>query len=459
MTCNFICFTDPVQEIESVPETGYAPFFFAPASEGGSSLLFHFTSESFTRVLSALINGAQLTYGNEGTQVVWDFLQNVEYPVSFCSQLIECITNDADTRAALSNFIAEHPDGTTYEKNQPLPAGATAGNILPANPDCDPDILWSQCIGLVQTANRMVTDFLETWETYNNSGEVLSDVVQGIPGVSEVAGALGIPGMIEYANDLVDSISEGYAADYTLEYEQTLACQIFCAAKDDCVVSIDMLTGIMNTRISNALTLDNLTELLVSLIDQDISGFNVADLYLAFFFDALAVANLVVPITWGIEAYLTTIAVFNEPNDDWMVLCTDCAPDCTEYDFTVSDHGFTALLTDYAIYVPGEGWARGTGVNDGRCGLQAAIGNYTSVAFEYNMVADNPTSLAGLIEYPYPPYVQIGPYENTTGLTTFTITQTSSLGGLAFDLGTTESSSHLHPLPEGWRLTKIIVCR
>lgn len=261
-----------------------------------------------------------------------------EVCMSFCEQLIACLTEDGDTQDALAELIRtnpaisealsqwtkEHPTGTVYPKKQPLPPSVTEGNILPPNPECDPDILYGQCVGICQTANRMVQDFLETWETYNNSGEVLSDVVQAVPFVGEIADIIGISGILEYANDLIDAIAENYASDYDLEYEQALSCEIFCAAKGDCAVSLDMLANIMNARIGSALNLDNGTELLISLIDMDVSGFNVADLYLAAFFNMLKVANLILPITWGIEGYLRTIATFNTPDDDWKILCVDC---------------------------------------------------------------------------------------------------------------------------------------
>lgn len=279
--------------------------------------------------------------------------------MTFCERLIECLNNDTDVqaaianliatnpaiRAALSDFVADHPNGTQYPINQQLPSGAAAANILPPNPECDPDILWSQCIGIVQTANRMVLDFMETWETYTNAAETIPAIIGSIPFLGEVADVAGLDAISAYANSLIDSIHENYAADYTLEYEQELACEIFCAAKADCVVSIDMLCGILNARLSGQLNLANGLELMLSLIDADISGINVADLYLCAFFNMLKLANLVLPITWGIEAYLTTIAVFNEPSDDWQVLCTECPDPCgpawetiTWYEGTVLAH-------------------------------------------------------------------------------------------------------------------------
>jgi len=51
------------QEVEGVPTSGYAPYFFPV--EGGTAL-FKFTEQEFTQVLSALINGAALTYPIHG---------------------------------------------------------------------------------------------------------------------------------------------------------------------------------------------------------------------------------------------------------------------------------------------------------------------------------------------------------------------------------------------------------
>lgn len=261
--------------------------------------------------------------------------------VSFCEQLIACLSGDADTQDALaeliatnpaigdalSEFLRTHPGGTEYPKQQPLPTGVITSNITNPNPDCDPDLLYAQCVGIVQTANRMTEDFLETWETYTNSAETIPAIVLSVPLLGEVADVIGLDGIADYANSLIDAIKEGYDSDYTLDYENALACEIFCAAKDDCVVTLEMLTNIMNARISGQLTLTNGVELMLSLIDADISGINVADLYLCAFFNMLTLANLVLPITWGIESYLRVTRTFNTPNDDWEILCEDCPSD------------------------------------------------------------------------------------------------------------------------------------
>jgi hypothetical protein len=226
--------------------------------------------------------------------------------------------------------MREHPGGTETKIGQPIDPNS---RLTITEPGCDLDLLYAQCLGLVQTANRMVEDFIQNWEVYTNQGEVVSDIVQAVPLLAELAQASGITGVLEYANDLVDSIGENYLADYDETYEIGLACELFCAAQpgteDGCFVTSQMAADILNTRIGNALNLANLEELIVSLTDQDITGFNVADLYLAFFFNALAIGNLVIPVTWGLDTFINVMASFDTGNNDWETECEDCPPPLT----------------------------------------------------------------------------------------------------------------------------------
>ena len=85
------------------------------------------------------------------------------------------------------------------------------------------------------------------------------------------------------------------------------------------------------------------------------------------------------------------------------------------------------------------------------------MGNYSKVTWIFNETP-GPLSFVGEIDYPYPPYEQIGDYVSANG-TEITIEQEVSQGGLAFDLGATPTNASVNPLPETWRLKKIIVCR
>ncbi len=335
-----------VSDIGAIPDREYAPFSF---DDEHDTLIFQFSREEFAKVLSALRNGSYMTYGDDGSAVYWSFLRNVDYPIMLCASIIDCLTTDTDTQealanliasnpavqAALSQFIKDHPDGSEAAKNLPIP---TTTGITPPNEDCDLDILWAQCRGIVTTANTFIGDFLEQWELFTNQGEVVKDVLGAIPLLSELASASGVSGVIEYANDLSDSIGENYNGDYDEAYEIQLACDLFCLAqtKPDCVLTIDDIFHLLQDRLTVEFTPANITELIVSLADFDITGINVADLYMFFFFAALELGNIIIPVTFGFDLFVNLIAVINEPNDDWSTLCEDC-PEVGVPNFSVTD--------------------------------------------------------------------------------------------------------------------------
>ena len=343
-----------VSQMGDIPDREYAPFFF---SEDKPRLTVEMTNDELQQVIAALRNGAYMTYGDDGTAVFWAFLKNVQYPIvggdMSCDDIADCIDSDEnvqdtivdmlegneDFRDNIVQIITEHSDGSEFQKNTPIDPEF---RLTITQPECDLDVLYGQCLGIVQTANRLIEDFLQQWETYTNSGEVVSDLVNSVPLLAELANASGMSGILEYANDLVDSVAENYLSDYDLEYEDALACELFCAAQtNDCNLTIQMTCDILNTRIGNALTLSNLTEFIVSLTDQDISGFNVADLYMAFFFNAMQIGNIVLPLSFGIDQWFNVISAFNEANDDWTTVCETC-PEIVCYDLRVGLYGWYA---------------------------------------------------------------------------------------------------------------------
>lgn len=378
-----------------------------------------------------------------------------EVCMAFCEQVIDCILNDADTQAALVEALKDNETFNQYLDRRILKLSPTSIVSPIVEGSCDDSVLAGKIIAIVERLNTNNVDFLEIVEVGTNDEETLASVLEAIPLFDE----LPIGDAIDFAQKVLENFTENYNAAVTEGWKSDVEGDLWCLAKSkpDCVLTYQDLNDYFQNRAGSGLTIGALVgDVLQYLFSGDFSSDELvaSGLYaiqLGFILTGQKFAGMTLPKLGAI----TRDADPSSAWEDW----DPCEPDCDEYDFTVSDHGFTELIEGYAVYVAGEGWARGTGVNDGRCGLQAAIGNYVSVTFEYNMVADNPTSLAGLIEYPYPPYVLYGAYANTTGLTTFTIDQVSDLGGLAFDLGTTEGASHYHPLSEDWRLTKITVCR
>jgi len=416
---------------------------------------FYLSQREWTALGSAIDVGTDIAYPLQYIEVLRIWMRQTRYSVSICSAIIDCINNNPATRAAIVNALKSDADFNQYlaQEVYRLTEGQIGGKLLPG--DCDDSVLAGRAIALVNRLDLNNQDFLEVMEVGTNDEERVADLIGAIP----VAETFPVDEVFLIAQDFLEDFAENYNAASTEGRKDELARAIYCAMKEteDCSITFERLFTLFQEQALSGLTIGSTVgDIVLFLGTGDFSNDD------AIFYGLMAIQIAFVLASrdfYGIEiGTISGIMRDALPSSRWEEW-DPCGDDCTEYDFTVSDHGFTPLIAGYAVYVSGEGWARGTGVNVGRCGIQGAVGNYTSIQFEYNIVADNPTSIAGLIEYPYPPYVELTGFVNTTGQTVFTLTYTSSTGGVAFDLGTIVSGSAGAPLPEEWRLQRITVCR
>lgn len=258
-----------------------------------------------------------------------------------CDDVAGCVEDSDAVKNALSKWLAA--GGSSNEVGQPLPMEKLTENIVEGtNPTCDKDILWAQCIGLVQWCNLAIEQFFQGFETLTNPLEIAGAVSQ-----APVLDEIGLDAIISYAQMAQNAIQENYAADYSPTYEEDLACEIFCACSEDCQITLDRVLGILQTRIEDQwgslLDLDSLVDMLNDLLTMDIEVVNVADMIYFMLFGSAKLANFGLNITAGFDAIQRAILVFNEPSDDWEVLCDECAEThYLEIDFTVASGGFVA---------------------------------------------------------------------------------------------------------------------
>lgn len=362
------------QEVEGVPESGYDPFYF-PA-EGGT-LVFRFTDASFTRVLSALRNGAMLTYKGEGEQVIWDFLVNVEYPVSVCDLVAECFASDATFResviaslmsdpafvSSITGIVGQKTIPTSYPPGVPNPSSTTnlAGT---SNPTCDPDILWAQCLALVVDTNSAITDVLEKTEVSTNVVELI-DALSDFPIVGWAKDAVGgsiTIGLIQYYQE---AVAEGYAAQYTTTaggVQDQLACAIFCACQEDCEITVERMFQVYKTRLEQYVTVPSLSTMVDLLefaagINQDSTM--VVDMAFFVAWGGAALGSFLYGKMFSTSFNLMMDLAVNDASDDWILLCEDCAtppppdPECVSVLF---DKQGWDIFVDVGTWVSGQGF-------------------------------------------------------------------------------------------------------
>lgn len=262
--------------------------------------------------------------------------QRLMIPVEICAEIINCLATDEDTQNAFKNFIANYLSSVNSNPvGQPLPISKTTASLSSAyNPFCSLDILWSQCIYTVRTTNDIIKDALDKFETLTNPIELTAAASEVIPEIGDTVGA--VPSYIAL---LQSFIAENYNADYTTTpvtgYEDVLACELFCACKDDCSITIDRFYTILLNRVKTRYDTDEpvitvLNDLAAYLIGIDSGGDLVADMAFLLIWGGLKLANFILggllnrpKVGDGVIRVWLQLAA-NNPDPDWSIICTTC---------------------------------------------------------------------------------------------------------------------------------------
>lgn len=296
--------------------------------------------------------------------------QNGDCIVLDCDEVANCIETSEAVQDAIRNWLNNNYNfsASDYPPNIPLPASERSKDRAGVfNPDCDPDVLWAQSQQLVGWMDETITQALEAAEAASNTIEV-AQVITSITGLDEVSA----DAVVGYGALLQDMIAENYAAGYSPTYRDNLSCEIFCAAKDDCEISIDDLFNIFKGRVEayfgSAGTFDVLDDVIDYLTGNVIDTVIVVDAAFFLMWGGITLANWVVgglakDVEIGTKMLNTLLKLaVNDANSDWELLCEDCPPDgwTHEWDFTIDD-----FIPPYSIgvglYVGTVGYQNDTG--------------------------------------------------------------------------------------------------
>jgi len=438
-----------VQDIEGVPETPGTPFNF-PVE--GAYLPFYFTNQSFTRVLSALVNGAKLTYGEEAYQVIWDFLQNVEYPVSLCDQIAECINTNETTQQAIRNFVTTDITINQHIQNisrggQPMPEVELPTPIVS---QCDPDEAWAAIDAIVEQMNTNNMDFFQVFETSTNQLERVSDLLAAIP----LFETLPVDDVVAFVDQLFDNIYEAYEGAVTTELLNEYKCDLFCIGTNDpdCELGFDVMYNYFRDRIAATFTIESLFQEAIEFLgDGTFPGTLVADFMYMLQLQVIRSASDFLGVNVLSLQVVAQVGAL-VPSSAWELLCEDCTPStCDGDDLITSADGWEPLDgPDYSIWHDGEGYGPGT-TTPQRIGVKKSYVTLISkITVTFNMPTTG-TMDVGTFTYGYPP--AFGSIVHGAPATTWELEFTASTAGIAIDYRV----GVLDPIPAGLRIICIKV--
>lgn len=273
------------------------------------------------------------------TSIVWmsiileameRFYSGVDYMCFSCEELAACMQPllDAQTTAIMQNITNLQQYGTETPGVPMTPEQLAANIAAGSNPGCDLDILWAQCLAIVQFTNRAITDTLEKVEVAANVVE-LAELIGEIPILGWAAELSGTSLVVEAIDYFQEAIAESYSGQYTEAVEVELACQLFCICRSDCVISVDRLYDMTAGNLGSLIPSDigDLVDLIEIVAGIDFDGSEVVDVC---FFFAWGTAKLA-QFFFGDALASTTLNLLvelavDDASADWLLLC-DCGSD------------------------------------------------------------------------------------------------------------------------------------
>jgi hypothetical protein len=266
-----------------------------------------------------------------------------------CTLIAACIADpDSATYEALNQYLAsENATDIIRGKFPQLQKGLnpglppdddvlTAPLGLDANPSCDLDVLWAQCLAIVVTVSQAMIDFMEQVEVATNAVELGNALISSVPLVSAIAETMGANGWLDLVNYFQEAFAEGFIAGYTETpggSRDTLACAIFCLCRDDCIITIDRIF-IATLQTFGESVPDTVLESLQAAAEyiSGISLFSSESSYYATMFVAALMAKagsaFLPALTQGTLNLIIALAA-DAPSNDWELLC-DCAPETVD---------------------------------------------------------------------------------------------------------------------------------
>lgn len=207
---------------------------------------FNLSLNEFVALASAIDVGRDIAYGVDTNLIWWIWTRAlIEGGTLTCEQIIDCIENDADTKAALMQYLLENgisPAGNNASSSDvTMTPAQSAENLLPADFTCDSPHMMAVSRKIVQELNDASADMFQSIELLTNTAEAGIIVTDGLP----VADTLN--NVAELIDWLLETITEQYLASYNSSSENTLACAIYCIMQEDCEITYHDLISVMET--------------------------------------------------------------------------------------------------------------------------------------------------------------------------------------------------------------------
>ena len=193
--------------------------------------------------------------------------------MTFCEQMIACITANPATQAAIVDMLKNNSDFNTWftQNVYRITEGMIVGPLVPG--DCADSVVAGRAIALVERLDTNNRDFLEMVELGTNDEERAANIISAIPALGDTP----VDEVFLIFQDFLEDFAENYNALSTFGRKDAMAREIYCLMLEDpeCTITFETLYTYFQAKAGSGLTILSVLQDVISfLADGDFDNDN-----------------------------------------------------------------------------------------------------------------------------------------------------------------------------------------
>lgn len=346
---------------------------FPIIDESENYIFLTLTGSELREILSSIEIGSQWAYPDKSQQILFNFMKGL-ICMSFCEEIANCLDDPESPATIAITNISEETSNTLIENNNtiinqdrnltPDESGFLEKRfksidreepVLDPSGSCDDDRkdeIYAGTLEIVNRISEMGQDFLEDVNAQADSVQRAARAVAIIPIIGDLAGET----ILAFA-EVIPDILDLFLSHDSIAQREDVACDLFCLHADECGYP----------------TFDELIDYYKSV---GIGGVgDIADISMTALVDAVLGTNgLAATVVWHAMNAFVLYFMYVEsaflgrrgkkwiqiyagngellPNNDWMILCDDCAPEPDSWQWSYALNACTyGLPTGWTINI------------------------------------------------------------------------------------------------------------
>ena len=312
-----IYYRSSVLETNSTPEllagTDDTPENDLILSVETNHLLLSVTEQQYSRMLSALFNGAYRAYPLDFIAVVYPLIKAGK--MTLCDAVLDCILDTDEIQQAIASYSNSSAITETTPENQTI----LDTDIFQSQGPCDNDNIYGMTVQLTAFLNAVSEDILEVFVTAFAVPGRLGDIIEAIPGV----GSLPFDDILQFMEKLAEQVNDAYQSAYDIQIAEDISCALFCIAQGDCTLTMEDARDWFQQQLTESVENTDFLTVANDIIANNWLGEQSIYVMHWLILDTIIFGGEMLGV--DVNRLTTTIAsYFNDPDSDWSTLCLEC---------------------------------------------------------------------------------------------------------------------------------------